>query len=278
MNTEPTASPQPAAGPKGLAKLPGVSAVTELAQTKGWGYVLTWGHRISGLLLVGYALFHVFTLTGLSDPAGYDAKMKILSNPFFVFLEWALAIPVILHAMNGGRLLMFELYGRRNDQSMINWVLILSAIYVIFLGAMMILSNQVVSPGFFWLTTMIFAVMAAYQVSAKLAKVRHAWTWKIQRVAAAFLFVAIPAHMILAHLTLGTSHEAAQVVARMQNGFIKVVDSLILLAVAYHAAYGLVSLARDYLSNAIIRFAVMFLIVFALVLAAYTGLSLTWAI
>ncbi|MBW1714047.1 MAG: hypothetical protein JRJ59_12980, partial [Deltaproteobacteria bacterium] len=45
--------------------------------------------------------------------------------------------------------------------------------------------------------------------------------------------------------------------------------------VAYHAAYGLVSLARDYLKNALLRACAIFLVILVAVLAAYLGLKLT---
>ena len=102
--------------------------------------------------------------------------------------------------------------------------------------------------------------------------------WKLQRITASFLFVVIPAHMILSHLNLGASHEAAVVVARMQLGLVKAVDSLILLALAYHAGYALVSLARDYLKSMLLRIPAIILVAAIMVAAAYFGLRLTWSI
>ena len=275
MSTDSSTVVVPAKSGKGLPKLP---LITDLAQTRGWPYVISWGHRISGLLLIGYALFHVYTIYGVQDPAAYDAEMKLLSNPFFVILEWALAIPVILHAMNGGRLILYELFGRRNDQTMINWAIVLSVVYVLFLGFLMIMSNQSVSPVFFWITVLIMACAAVYVTTGRLIKIRHSWFWKLQRITASFLFVVIPAHMILSHLNLAASHEAAQVAARMQLGLVKVVDSLILLAVAFHAGYALVSLARDYLKSKLLRIGAIIIVLAIMILAAYFGLQLTWSI
>lgn len=275
MSTDASTVAVPAKTGRGMPRIP---IVTDLAKTRGWAYVIAWGHRISGLILIGYALFHVYTLMGLTDPAGYDAEMKMLSNPFFVFLEWALAIPVILHAMNGGRLLLYELFGRRDDGAMIRWVSLLSGLYVVFLGLLMIMGDQAASPVFYWLAVLIMAFVAVWSVTAKLVKVRHSIFWKLQRITASFLFVVIPAHMILSHLNLGASHEAAVVAARMQIGLVKVVDSLILLALAYHAGYALVSLARDYLKSMLLRIPAIILAAAILIAAAYFGLRLAWSI
>ncbi len=275
MSTDSTTVIVPAESGGVLSKLP---LVSELARTRGWPYVISWGHRISGLLLIGYALFHVYTIAGVADPAEYDAEMRMLSNPFFVFLEWALAIPVILHALNGGRLILYELFGRRDDRAMIGWVSALSGIYVLFLGYLMIMGNQSVSPVFFWLCVLIMGLIAVFTVTGKLIPVRHSLFWKIQRITASFLFVVIPAHMILSHLNLGSSHEAALVTARMQIGLVKVVDSLILLAVVYHAGYALVSLARDYLKSILLRTPTIVIIAAVMVLVAYYGLRMTWTI
>ena len=56
------------------------------ASSRGWGFVLTWAHRVAGLSLVLYMFFHVITLSGLNDPAGFAAKMGFIDNFFFAFL------------------------------------------------------------------------------------------------------------------------------------------------------------------------------------------------
>ncbi len=73
---------------------------------RGWPFIIAWCHRIAGLLLVGYLWFHIYTLLSLSSPSSYDATMKFYGFFLFRILEWALAIPVIFHAFNGGRLIL----------------------------------------------------------------------------------------------------------------------------------------------------------------------------
>jgi len=275
MTTDATTYPSRSAGSKPRAWL---SALRLLVRNKGFAYLITWGHRLTGLLLVGYALFHVYTLSSLTDPAAYDAKMAVFGGPVFLFLEWALAIPVILHSFNGGRLILYELFGRRDDQAMLTAVFVFSGLYVLLLGAVMILGSQSVSPVFFWLFILVAGLSVTFLVGKRIWTVNHAWSWKLQRFTGAFLLVMIPAHMILSHVNAEASHQAAQVVARMQNGFVKAVDVLILLCVMYHAAYGLISIAGDYLASRVARAGALVLIILIGLSAAYFGLRLTLAV
>jgi succinate dehydrogenase / fumarate reductase cytochrome b subunit len=112
-----------------LSGLENVPVVSFYAKTRGWLFVIAWTHRISGLLMVLYIGIHIYTLSFLATPDAYDTKMKLFSFFPFSFLEWLLAAPVIFHALNGGRLILYEIFGIRNDESMIRWVLGLSAIY-----------------------------------------------------------------------------------------------------------------------------------------------------
>ena len=50
------------------------------AKTRGWEFILSWSHRITGLLLVLYLWFHLITLSTLSTPGEYDAKMALFSS------------------------------------------------------------------------------------------------------------------------------------------------------------------------------------------------------
>ena len=99
-----------------LSGLDNVPIVSFYAQTRGWPFVITWIHRISGMLMVIYIWLHIYTLSFLAEPDAYDSKMKLFGSFAFSFLEWLLAVPVIFHALNGGRLIMYEIFGSRNDE------------------------------------------------------------------------------------------------------------------------------------------------------------------
>jgi succinate dehydrogenase / fumarate reductase cytochrome b subunit len=244
------------------------------AKTRGWEFILSWSHRITGLLLVLYLWFHLFTLSALSIPAGYDAKMALFSSPLVVFFEWLLALPVIFHAVNGGRLLLFEIYGYRDDTAMIRWLFRVSAAYVCLLAVFMILGNQSVSPIFFWLTVFVIAVICGYAFLARIWQSGHSLFWRFQRASGAFLLVMIPAHFLFMHLNPAVGKDSAVIIARMQAVFIKIVDLAMVLAVVYHGGYGLFSVAKDYIVSRPLQILMTVLVAVVMVFSAWIGLTI----
>ena len=243
------------------------------AKTRGWEFILSWGHRLTGLLLLLYVWFHLITLSALSIPGNYDAKMALFSSPLIVFFEWLLAIPVIFHAVNGGRLMLFEFYGYRDDTAMIRWLFVVSAAYVCLLAVFMLLGNQSVSPIFFWLTVFIIAVICGYAFSARIWRLGHSQFWKFQRVSGVFLLVMIPAHFLFMHLNPAVGKDSAVIIARTQNFFIKIVDLAMVLAVVYHGGYGLFSVGKDYIVSQRLQILMTVLVSVMMVLSAWIGLK-----
>ena len=244
------------------------------AKTRGWAFILSWIHRITGLLLLLYVWFHLITLSALSIPGDFDAKMALFSAPLIVFFEWLLAIPVIFHAVNGGRLMLFEIYGYRDDTAMTRWLFMVSAAYVGLLAVLMLLGNQSVSPIFFWLTVLIIAVICGYAFLARIWRLGHSQFWKFQRASGAFLLVMIPAHFLFMHLNPAVGKDSAVIIARIQNAFIKIVDLALVLAVVYHGGYGLFSVGKDYLVSRRLQVLMTALIVVVMVLSAWIGLKI----
>jgi succinate dehydrogenase cytochrome b556 subunit len=254
-----------------LKKIPYVAFY---ADTRGWAFILSWGHRITGLLLVLYVWFHLITLSTLSSPGDYDAKMAWFSSPLFVFIEWLLAIPVIFHAANGGRLMLFEIYGYRNDTAMIRWLFVVSGAYAGLLAVFMLLGNQSVSPIFFWLTAFVIAVIWGYALLAKIWRSGHSRFWKFQRATGVFLLIMIPAHFLFMHLNPAAGKDSAVIIARMQNVFVKIVDVTVVLAVLYHGGYGLFSVGRDYIASRHLQVLMAVLVAAVMVWSAWIGLKL----
>ena len=254
-----------------LKKIPYVAFY---ADTRGWAFILSWGHRITGLLLVLYVWFHLITLSTLSSPGDYDAKMAWFSSPLFVFFEWLLAIPVIFHAANGGRLMLFEIYGYRNDTAMIRWLFVVSGAYAGLLAVFMLLGNQSVSPIFFWLTAFVIAVVCGYALLAKIWRSGHSRFWKFQRATGVFLLIMIPAHFLFMHLNPAAGKDSAVIIARMQNVFVKIVDVTVVLAVLYHGGYGLFSVGRDYIASRHLQVLMAVLVAAVMVWSAWIGLKL----
>jgi succinate dehydrogenase / fumarate reductase cytochrome b subunit len=244
------------------------------ARTRGWEFILSWSHRITGLLLLVYLWFHLITLSALSTPGNYDAKMALFSSPVIVFFEWLLAIPVIFHAANGGRLMLFEIYGYRDDTAMIRWLFAVSAAYACLLAVFMLLGNQSVSPIFFWLTVFMIAVICGYAFLAKIRRLGHSQFWKFQRVSGVFLLAMIPAHFLFMHLNPAVGKDSAVIIARMQNFFVKTVDLAILLAVVYHGGYGLFSVGKDYIVSRRLQILMTVLVAAVMVLSAWIGLKI----
>ncbi|UCF90324.1 MAG: hypothetical protein JSW39_18775 [Desulfobacterales bacterium] len=243
------------------------------ANTRGWAFILCWSHRITGLILVLFVWFHLSTLSALSIPGVYDAKMAFFSSPLVVFCEWLLAIPVIFHAVNGGRLMLFEIYGYRDDTAMIRWLGVVSAAYVCLMAVFMLLGNQSASPVFFWLTVFVMAVMGGYAFVARIWRLGHSQFWKFQRASGAFLLVMIPAHFLFMHLNPAVGKDSAVIIARMQNFFVKMVDLAMVLAVVYHGGYGLFSVGRDYIVSRRLQVLMAVLVAVVMILSAWIGLK-----
>lgn len=248
------------------------------ANTRGWAFILSWCHRIAGLLLVGYLWFHLITLSSLGIPGDFDAKMALFSSPLIVFCEWLLAIPVIFHAVNGGRLMLFEFYGYRDDTAMIRWLFVVSAVYVCLSAFLMLLGNQSVSPIFFWLTVFVVAVIGGYAFSARIFRSEHSQLWKCQRASGAFLLVMMPAHFLFMHLNPAVGKDSAVIIARMQNFFVKIIDLTMVLAAVYHGGYGLFSVGKDYIASRPLQILMAALVAAAMVLFAWIGVKIIVAV
>ncbi|MCP4630948.1 MAG: hypothetical protein GY850_46685 [bacterium] len=255
-----------------LERLPVVSFY---AKTRGWPFVLAWIHRISGILLAFYFCFHVYTLSLLASPVEYDSKMKLLGGFILNFLEWLLAGPVIFHALNGGRLVLYEVFGSRAEESLIRWVLSLSIIYIFLIGLLMIRQDQSVSLVLFWATVLLFSIGLVYPVVIKIRGAGNTFAWKLHRITGAYLLFMIPAHLLFMHLNSAVAHEANTVIVRMQSLFVKFVDLTLIISVAYHAGYGLISVCKDYLPPGSLQNCLNFLIVLTIAVLGWIGMKLT---
>ena len=208
------------------------------------------GHRISGVLLAIYVCFHIITLSALQDPVLFENKMKMFASLFPAFFEWLLAVPVIYHSLNGGRLLLYELFGNRRDQLVLGWVCILSVSYIVLLGFFMAIGNQSVSAILSWVYMIVVSLFITFVTVKKIKQSHASVAWKLQRISGAFLFfVMIPAHMLYMHLDPSSGRDAQVIISRMSSSFIKLVDFVLVCSVIYHGAYGLLGISRDYLSS-----------------------------
>ena len=252
-----------------------LSTFVNLPRTKGWPYLLTWGHRISGIMLVIYLCAHVFTLSSLPTPEKFTQKMDLFTTIFPGFLDWFLAIPVIFHSLNGGRLILYELYGQRNERFMIRTVLIVSALYLLFLALFMVRGDQAVSPLFFWSQVFVYSCGLTAAALSRLKSHRASIFWRLQRLSGVFLILLVPAHMLFMHLDPAVGRDVQIISERMSSLFIKCVDIGLLISALYHGSYGVVSVCYDYVAN--IRGRRICLAATALfgVMLAFAGLKMT---
>ncbi len=218
-----------------------------LRQNRGGSYIIGWSHRLTGLLLLAYVLLHINTLSTLSDPEIFTQKAAMFSGPFFMFLEWLLAIPVIFHCLNGGRLLVYELFTTRHDEKLLGWMATLSIVYMLLLGYLMFLGNQEVSPLFFWLTALVLSLIVTCPVWQKISRVNGSLFWKLQRLSGAFLFVLVPAHMLFMHLNPTVGRDVQVITERLNQPLIVALDTSLLVCILYHGGYGLIGVLKDYL-------------------------------
>ncbi len=251
-----------------IEKLPFISFYS---RTRGWPFLISWGHRITGILLVIFIWFYIYSLTYLYTPGAHHATATSFGSFILALFQWILAIPVIFHALNGGRLMLYESFGIRNDEGMIRWVLGLSVLYLALLGLVMLMGDQSVSEFFFWMVTLTIALILTYGVAAKIWNTEHSFFWKLQRISGAFLIVMVPAYLLFVQLNPSTGEEA---IMGIKNPFIKAVYLGLLAGALYHGGYGLWSIVSDFLSSRIIRTAAALLMTLVMLICAWAGIRL----
>lgn len=91
-----------------------------------WAWAL---HRITGIIIALYLLAHIMVLSSVLAGAGsFDAVMRFLSHPLALWLELGLLAAVILHGLNGIRLILFDLnIGIKKQKEIFIFNLVLAA-------------------------------------------------------------------------------------------------------------------------------------------------------
>jgi succinate dehydrogenase hydrophobic anchor subunit len=251
-----------------------IPPLARCTRNRGLPFVISWAHRLSGVLLVMFVWFHIYTLSFLMSAGAYAAKMKLYDLPVLAFIEWALSIPVMFHALNGGRLILYESFRFRGDDVLLKWAAGLCILYAGILAVLMLMGNQNVSAVFFWMMAAAAALPAAYGLYARIWRTAHRSSWKLQRISGAFLLVMVPAHFLFMHLNPQVAKDAGQVVLRMQNLWIKLIDMALLSSALYHGGYGLISILNDFAASKALRMVGMAAIIAAMTVAAWAGIKL----
>jgi len=248
------------------------------ANSRGWPFLISWGHRLAGLTLVGYIFAHIYTLSLLFTPATFDADMRLLHNPVFSFLEWALAIPLIFHSLNGGRLILYELFHVREDEMVIRWMVILGLIYILIVGFFFVGQRPQVSVNIFWPITVAISLIAFLVVFNKIWRTGNSIPWKLQRISGAFMIPMLLGHMLFMHMNYLTGHDSKTILLRMQNPLIKGVDFVFITFLLFHAGYGIISIIADYIRPGTLLKSLTCLVIIVMAISAYFGIRLIAAL
>jgi succinate dehydrogenase / fumarate reductase cytochrome b subunit len=115
-------------------------------KTGMWAWV---GHRLTGLVLVVYVFMHLSFLTTASlaaDGADFNVLMETTSQPLFVAMDFLLVIVVIYHAMNGFRVVLFDLGIGIRRQKLVFWISMAVAA-VLIVGGMLAIWHLIFPDG-----------------------------------------------------------------------------------------------------------------------------------
>ena len=248
------------------------------ANSRGWSFLISWGHRLTGLTLVGYIFAHIYTLSLLFTPATFDADMKLLHSPVFSFLEWALAVPLIFHSLNGGRLILYELFHVREDEIVIRWMVIPGLIYILTVGFFAIEESPQVSVNIFWSIIVAISLIVFLIVFNKIWRTGNSILWKLQRITGASMIPMLLGHMLFIHMNYLTGHDSKAILLRMQNPFIKGIDFVFIILLLFHASYGIFSIIADYIRPGPLLRSLTCLVIIVMAISAYFGIRLIVAL
>ncbi len=85
-----------------------------------WAWFL---QRLTGVSLVGYLFLHIAVISTAGAGADtFDGVLIVLQKPFFVVLDLLLVAAVLYHALNGLRVVLFDLGVGIKQQAQLVWV------------------------------------------------------------------------------------------------------------------------------------------------------------
>jgi len=98
-------------------------------KTGMWAWV---GHRLTGIILVVYVFMHLsFLSTASVNDKSFANLMETTAQPAFVFADFLLVCAVIYHAMNGFRVILFDMGIGIRKQKLVFWIMMaISAVIV----------------------------------------------------------------------------------------------------------------------------------------------------
>ena len=255
-----------------------IPVLSYYATARGWSFLISWGHRLAGLTLVAYMFAHLYTLSLLFHPATFDADMRFLNNLVFTFLEWCVAVPVIFHSLNGGRLVLYEIFRMREEELAIRSMVAVGFIYIAIVGFFFIEEGHQISATLFWSVTLAISIVALLVVLFKIWLTRNSLFWKLQRVTGAFMFPMLIGHMLFMHMNYLTGHDSKTIFLRLESPFMRGMDFVFVIFLLFHAGYGLFSIIADYIKPGSLLKATTLVIIIVMAISAFYGIRLIVAL
>ena len=71
-----------------------------------WAFSL---HRIAGVAIATYGLAHVIVISFARWGGPFDSVMRLFQSPIFLLAELLLVAAILFHALNGFRIILFDL-------------------------------------------------------------------------------------------------------------------------------------------------------------------------
>lgn len=97
---------------------------------RGLGVWAFWLHRLSGLAIAFYLLMHILVIASVVGGSGnFNSAMTFLKQPIFVLLEMGLIGCILVHGLNGIRIVLFDLgYGIKRQKEIFIGMMIVAVI------------------------------------------------------------------------------------------------------------------------------------------------------
>jgi succinate dehydrogenase/fumarate reductase cytochrome b subunit len=245
----------------------------QIKRVYGIGYLYAWLHRLAGVGLLLFLWAHIYALSLLVEPDKFDLKVEWLNRLGLYYLEWLIALPLIFHTINGGRLILYEVFDNRRDDLMAKWVAGITIIYTLILLLVMYVANISTTPSI-WVIAWLFGLGMAAIVIIGTSASKIGMPWKLQRISGGILLLMLPVHMVLMHADPMAGHDAGTIVERLQSDIlIKVADVIMVVSALYHGAYGLMSIAKDYLTSITLIQSLLVLIGMVSVIFGWLGIK-----
>ena len=92
--------------------------------------------RITGMLLTLYLFMHIFVISSarLAGPEGFDKMMSRVQTPFFHWMEVLLFIGIVIHAVNGFRIIVVDIGSESRRHKTWLYAMTIIGIIIIIMG------------------------------------------------------------------------------------------------------------------------------------------------